>query len=137
MPPLGSAKIPAGAGELFFNAGNVKTVGVESGKVASFEERKDVGGGFRERRTILDYVVRYSVNCSRLRRNRDRGIEKPGFRLFRSIRVYLHRRKFDYAVLTGGHPGGLYVEHDKRTVKFKFKCHYLLFSRISGAGGLL
>ena len=53
------------------------------------------------------------------------------------IRVYLHRRKFDYAVLTGGHPGGLYVEHDKRTVKFKFKCHYLLFSRISGAGGLL
>ena len=82
-------------------------------------------------------VVGYSVNRGRLRRNRNRRIEKPCLRLLRSVRIDLHRRKFDYAVLSWIDPGGLYIEHDKGTVQLEFKCHYLLFSRISGAGGLL
>ena len=116
---LRGAEVLLATGELLLEAQDIEAVAIETGERRVAEEFEDLVRLVCERGTVLHDLVRDSVDRRRLRRNRNRRIQKPALLDFSAVGHYLNRGQLDDAVLPRGNPSGFDVETDERIGQFE------------------
>jgi hypothetical protein len=111
--PLFKVYVDVAAEEFLGQEGNVKTVGVESGQVAPFQEADQVAGYFTEYGSFPDILIGDTVYAGSRRRNRYFRIDaqKPLFLI--SIGVNLQQGNFHDPVAGNVNPGGFQIDKNQ------------------------
>ena len=113
-------EVDFGTVKLLVEKRNIKTIGVESGYIATFENRSERFCNLSECRAGRNIFVGDVVHGCGLSRNMHLRIDTTGFRYFLSVGSDFNKRYFDYTVLSDVGAGCFEVEEYKRSLKIEF-----------------
>ena len=124
--PAAHVDIHIGTEEFFGQHGDVETIGIEAGQVASFDVVGYAACHFLESGTIGHVGIVYAMHSRGFGRDVHFGIDTHGFGLLIPVGIYLEVTDFDNSVWVDIGTRSLQIKKDYRIFQIQFHCFFVL-----------